>query len=246
MPRRKRCILPKCRITSPSAASMDGNLSGVDDRHVYLGCSAQSCRCGVRLLGWCLMTNHVHLVAVPERADSLSILMRRVHGRFAQYTTRAPSGRATSDRIATLSASSTGSLVDNPGLRGTKSRASQTRSTRRGVSWSTRRPCRGRGRYGLAGYGLCVSRSAQIGMRSSTRPESTGSEDAPDDTHSRTSSLYYAGRPRRQELRERNGETIQSAVESKPSRTKEELRRKLPQFTLFDLHSFDDGRGGSG
>jgi putative transposase len=39
---------------------------------------------GVRVLAWCLMQNHVHFVAVPEREDSLSILWRRVHGRFAQ------------------------------------------------------------------------------------------------------------------------------------------------------------------
>jgi putative transposase len=38
-----------------------------------------------RLLGWCLMTNHVHLIAVPEHEDSLAILLRRVHGRYAQY-----------------------------------------------------------------------------------------------------------------------------------------------------------------
>jgi putative transposase len=33
----------------------------------------------VRILAFCLMTNHVHLVAVPERSDSLSVLLRRVH-----------------------------------------------------------------------------------------------------------------------------------------------------------------------
>ena len=30
------------------------------------------------------MPNHVHLVVVPERADSLAILFRRVHGAYAQ------------------------------------------------------------------------------------------------------------------------------------------------------------------
>ena len=39
----------------------------------------------VRLLGWCLMSNHVHLVAIPDREDSLAVLFRRVHGRYAQY-----------------------------------------------------------------------------------------------------------------------------------------------------------------
>ena len=31
------------------------------------------------------MSNHVHLVAVPAKEDSLSVLFRRVHGRYAQY-----------------------------------------------------------------------------------------------------------------------------------------------------------------
>ena len=39
----------------------------------------------VRVLGYCLMTNHIHLVAIPEREDSLAVLLRRVHGRYAQY-----------------------------------------------------------------------------------------------------------------------------------------------------------------
>jgi putative transposase len=39
----------------------------------------------VRILGWCLMTNHIHLIGVPEREDSLSVLLRRVQGRYAQY-----------------------------------------------------------------------------------------------------------------------------------------------------------------
>lgn len=37
------------------------------------------------ILGWCLMPNHVHLVALPAREDSLGLLLRRVHGRYAQY-----------------------------------------------------------------------------------------------------------------------------------------------------------------
>ncbi len=39
---------------------------------------------GVRVLAWCLMDNHVHFVVAPEREDSLSVLFRRVHGRYAQ------------------------------------------------------------------------------------------------------------------------------------------------------------------
>ena len=56
------------------------------DRSTYLTLLSQNLpEADVRLLGWCLMTNHVHLIAVPGRADSLSVLLRRVHGRYAQY-----------------------------------------------------------------------------------------------------------------------------------------------------------------
>lgn len=56
------------------------------DRTTYLRLLKQNLRdTAVRLLAWCLMTNHVHLVALPEREDSLAILLRRVHGRYAQY-----------------------------------------------------------------------------------------------------------------------------------------------------------------
>ena len=40
---------------------------------------------GVRLLAYSLMTNHVHWVMDPEHGDSLAVLFRRVHGRYAQY-----------------------------------------------------------------------------------------------------------------------------------------------------------------
>ena len=44
-----------------------------DDRRFYLDTLRErSQRYGVTLLGYCLMTNHVHLVAIPERPDSLA------------------------------------------------------------------------------------------------------------------------------------------------------------------------------
>ncbi len=33
----------------------------------------------------CLMTNPLHLILVPPQEGSLSVLLRRVHGRYAQY-----------------------------------------------------------------------------------------------------------------------------------------------------------------
>jgi putative transposase len=57
-----------------------------DDRQTYLRLLRDNLSdAGVKLLGWCVMTNHVHLIAVPVREDSLGVLFRRVHGRYAQY-----------------------------------------------------------------------------------------------------------------------------------------------------------------
>ena len=60
--------------------------SSDDDRRTYLRLVARNLpEAEVRLLAWCLMTNHVHLIAVPERDDSLALLLRRVHGCYSQY-----------------------------------------------------------------------------------------------------------------------------------------------------------------
>jgi putative transposase len=40
------------------------------------------------LLGYCLMTNHIHLVAVPDRADSFARALQRVHSRYTQWFNR--------------------------------------------------------------------------------------------------------------------------------------------------------------
>jgi putative transposase len=40
---------------------------------------------GVSLLGYCLMPNHVHWIAVPQSPVSLTKTFARAHGRYAQY-----------------------------------------------------------------------------------------------------------------------------------------------------------------
>ena len=56
------------------------------DRMTYLAlASANVTDCEVRILAWCLMTNHVHFVIEAGRRDSLSVLLRRLNGRYAQY-----------------------------------------------------------------------------------------------------------------------------------------------------------------
>ena len=56
------------------------------DRLIYLHLLRQYAALhDCKLAGYCLMSNHVHLVAVPGRADSLPIVLRDVHGRYATY-----------------------------------------------------------------------------------------------------------------------------------------------------------------
>ena len=73
MPRRERCILPgvPCHITQ-RGVDRRKTFSSNADRETYLALLRQNREeAGAAVLGWCLMTNHVHLVALPGREDSL-------------------------------------------------------------------------------------------------------------------------------------------------------------------------------
>jgi putative transposase len=60
-----------------------------DDRRVYLEIlRQQATRWGVRVLGYCLMTNHVHLVAAPGRKESLARAVGRIDFLYTQYINR--------------------------------------------------------------------------------------------------------------------------------------------------------------
>jgi putative transposase len=39
----------------------------------------------LRILAYCLMTNHVHIVAIPDTDASMANTLRHAHGRFSQY-----------------------------------------------------------------------------------------------------------------------------------------------------------------
>jgi len=72
MPRRNRCVLPGVagHITQRGVDRRE-TFSSDEDRQRYLRPLRQTLGdAGVSLLGWWLMTNHVHLVALPAREDS--------------------------------------------------------------------------------------------------------------------------------------------------------------------------------
>jgi putative transposase len=87
MPRRSRCVLPgiPCHITQRGVDRCE-TFSGTQDRATYLRLLRDNLAdAQVAVWAYCLMTNHVHLIMLPEREDSLAVLLRRLHGRYAQY-----------------------------------------------------------------------------------------------------------------------------------------------------------------
>ena len=61
-----------------------------DDRHAYLNWLREYAeKHRVDVLAYCLMTNHIHLVAVPETEDGLHQALKPLHMRYAQRINRA-------------------------------------------------------------------------------------------------------------------------------------------------------------
>ena len=91
MPRNARCVEPGLAYhVTQRGSNRQRVFFSASDYRMYLSLlREQIAYAEVRVLAYCLMTNHVHLVVVPERADSLAVLFRRVHGRYAQYGGRA-------------------------------------------------------------------------------------------------------------------------------------------------------------
>lgn len=60
--------------------------SGDSDRLAYLELLRQHCELyRLSLLGYCLMSNHVHLVVVPRTVEALAQALKQSHGRYAAY-----------------------------------------------------------------------------------------------------------------------------------------------------------------
>ena len=60
-----------------------------DDRNVYLQLlREQADKYGLEIFGYCLMANHIHLVATPYEEDSLAKAIGRTHFRYTQYINR--------------------------------------------------------------------------------------------------------------------------------------------------------------
>ena len=87
MARMARVVVPGCA----HHLTQRGNLRqqvffADDDRRTYLAILRDhSRRAGLRVLAWCLMPNHVHLVATPEREDSMARVMGPAQAEYARW-----------------------------------------------------------------------------------------------------------------------------------------------------------------
>jgi putative transposase len=101
MPRRGRCVLTEvpCHITQRCVDRCE-TFSTDDDRQTYLRLLRDNLSdAGVKLLGWCVMTNHVHLIAVPGQEDSLRFYSGGYMEDMRSITTFVADARAISGRI---------------------------------------------------------------------------------------------------------------------------------------------------
>lgn len=91
MPRLARPVFPKV----PHHITQRGNRREAvffsdEDRAAYLRWLGEYCaKYKVSVLAYCLMTNHIHVVAVPQREDALEKVFRPLHTRYAQRINRA-------------------------------------------------------------------------------------------------------------------------------------------------------------
>jgi putative transposase len=89
MPRHRRVVLLGC----PHHVMQRGNnrrdvLFSDEDRQVYLALLREySLKYELGIIGFCLMTNHIHLIAVPQGQTSLAKALGRTHSDYARTLT---------------------------------------------------------------------------------------------------------------------------------------------------------------
>ncbi|MCR4292749.1 MAG: transposase, partial [Candidatus Kuenenia sp.] len=90
MPRIARIIVPKLPYHVTQRGNFGQNIFEDDaDRNVYLEwLQGYGQRYGTKFWAYCLMTNHVHYIAIPEDQKSLALTFNQTHMRYSQYTNK--------------------------------------------------------------------------------------------------------------------------------------------------------------
>jgi len=87
MARMARVVIPGIphHITQRGNRRMETFFSNTDYRE-YLYLMAEWCnRCKVKVLAYCLMPNHIHIIAIPETEDGLRRAIGEAHRRYTRY-----------------------------------------------------------------------------------------------------------------------------------------------------------------
>ncbi len=90
MPRQARVVVPGIahHVTQRGNNRQDVFFTD-DDRQAYLeSLKRQSEKFGLKVHGYCLMTNHIHLLATPSEPDSLAKTLGSTHLAYSQYINR--------------------------------------------------------------------------------------------------------------------------------------------------------------
>ena len=90
MPRTARVVVPGMSYHVTQRGNNRQDVFFVDDdRRVYLELlKEQSSKYGLEVQGWCLMSNHIHIIAQPRDEDSLAKAVGRTHWLYTQYVNR--------------------------------------------------------------------------------------------------------------------------------------------------------------
>jgi REP element-mobilizing transposase RayT len=88
------CAATPCPLSSPNlphhivqrgVRRMDVFFTNEDRMEYLKHLAEQGERFGVSFLAWCLMSNHVHLVAIPRQETSLTLGIGEAHRRYTRY-----------------------------------------------------------------------------------------------------------------------------------------------------------------
>jgi len=87
MPRIARLVIPGIphHVVQRGVRSMQVFRSDVDRQHYLQIMREQADERGLSFLGWCLMTNHVHLVVIPKDEASLARAIGEAHRRYTRW-----------------------------------------------------------------------------------------------------------------------------------------------------------------
>jgi putative transposase len=91
MPRKARVLVPNCphHIVQRGHNRKAVFLSDQDYQYYLENLREWKKELGIKLYAWCLMTNHIHIIAEPGKdAMTLSSLMKRINGRQSAYVNK--------------------------------------------------------------------------------------------------------------------------------------------------------------